>query len=305
MAEMPPGGEASPEQWQHPAIVLELDSRPEAVTLVRAALGALAERVEIDAELLDDLRTAISEACNNVVLHAYADRPRGGPLRMELTFGAEQLVAVVRDRGVGLDQAVLASESGASGGGSDIAGGVGIPVIIALTTTARFLSPPHGGTEVEMSFAIRRDGRRLVGAVSPAAPVGPDGAGRLVADVTGSVSPGMLLAPVLGRLARTLAAAARFSLDRFSDVYLITDAIGAILTHDAAGHRVVFGLRGAERRLELSVGPLREGCAERIRALEADGVGPSPLVALSDELAARPAGPMTEWLQVVLVDRPE
>ena len=42
-----------------------------------------------------------------------------------------------------------------------------------------------------------------------------------------SLSPVTLLAAVLGRLARTLAATAHFSLDRFSDVYLITDTLAA------------------------------------------------------------------------------
>ena len=63
---------------QAPTLTLELDSRPETLTLVRGMLGGIAELLTMDAELLDDLKTAVSEACNNVVLHAY---PEGsGPL---------------------------------------------------------------------------------------------------------------------------------------------------------------------------------------------------------------------------------
>ena len=73
-----------------------------------------------------------------------------------------------------------------------------------------------------MDFAVTRDGRRLLTAPEPATPDGelpPAQEGEVVV----SLSPVTLLPGVLGRLARTLAATAHFSLDRFSDVYLVTD----------------------------------------------------------------------------------
>ena len=68
-----------------PAVRLELDSRPETLTLVRGVLAGVAELIGLDPELLDDLKTAVSEACNNVVMHAYDGvagplrKPPGGP----------------------------------------------------------------------------------------------------------------------------------------------------------------------------------------------------------------------------------
>ena len=61
-----------------PAVRLELDSRPETLTLVRGVLAGVAELIGLDPELLDDLKTAVSEACNNVVMHAYEGET--GPL---------------------------------------------------------------------------------------------------------------------------------------------------------------------------------------------------------------------------------
>jgi serine/threonine-protein kinase RsbW len=53
---------------------LRLESRPQTLTIVRGMLGGVAELLAIDPELLDDLKTSVSEACNNVVLHAYAGK---------------------------------------------------------------------------------------------------------------------------------------------------------------------------------------------------------------------------------------
>ena len=58
-----------------PTVRLELDSRPEQVSVVRGTLAGLAELLAVDTPFLDDLKTAVTEACNNVVLHAYGANP--------------------------------------------------------------------------------------------------------------------------------------------------------------------------------------------------------------------------------------
>jgi len=63
---------------QRARVRLELESQAENVALVRSALSALVDAAGLSDELVTDLKTAISEACNNVVLHAYPDAP--GPM---------------------------------------------------------------------------------------------------------------------------------------------------------------------------------------------------------------------------------
>ena len=82
-----------------PAVRLELDSRPETLTLVRGVLAGVAELIGLDPELLDDLKTAVSEACNNVVMHAYDDEP--GPLGVRLYARQDSIEVVIRDEGNG------------------------------------------------------------------------------------------------------------------------------------------------------------------------------------------------------------
>jgi anti-sigma regulatory factor (Ser/Thr protein kinase) len=274
-----------------PAVRLELDSTAETLTLVRGALGAVAELLSLDPELLDDLKTAVSEACNNVVMHAYDGAP--GPLIVSLYVRDADIEVVVLDEGSGIP-------AGASI--DDRMQGVGLPIIRALARRAEFRERLEGGTEVWMLFAGIRDGKPLFEAPSVAAP--EDGwTGQLSGDAVVSLSPVSFLGAVLGRLARALAARARFSLDRFSDVYLVTDAIAAHAARAANGDRIGFGLSTGIRRLELTVGPFRSGSGSQLSEDRPVRDVGSPLLLLSDEVQIRPSG-REEMLHVVMTDRP-
>jgi serine/threonine-protein kinase RsbW len=269
---------------------LRLESRPQTLTIVRGMLGGVAELLSIDPELLDDLKTSVSEACNNVVLHAYGGDP--GPMEVGLFVTEEQFSVRVSDEGVGMPAPPPAG---------DVSQGIGLSVIRALTEDVQFSSAPGGGTEVLMDFSVRRDGRKLFEAppaatgdaeMTPAA----DGEGEVIV----SLSPVTLLPGVLGRLARTLAATAHFSLDRFSDVYLVTDTLAAHAATAAEGQRIEARLMAQDRRLELVVGPFRKGTGSRLEVQAGDHPA-SPLVLLSDQVAVQEAG-QAELLRVVVID---
>jgi serine/threonine-protein kinase RsbW len=270
-----------------PAVRLELESTPETLTLVRGALGALAELLSLDAELLDDLKTAVSEACNNVVMHAYDGAP--GPLEVAVHLAADSVNVVVRDEGRGIPKFVTSAEG---------ARGVGIPIIRALAQRAEFRKRPAGGTEVCMEFSGERRGKALL---SPPPPVAPDDGWtrQRSGDAVVTLSPVSFLGPILGRLARALAARARFSLDRFSDVYLVTDAIAAQAARSASGSRIGFAIVAHTRRLQIAVGPMRPGTGDELR--EPREVA-SALLMLSDAVAASPDGD-GELLSIVITDR--
>ena len=271
-----------------PIVGLRLQSRPQTLTLVRGMLSGVAELLEMDAELLDDVKTAVSEACNNVVLHAYGEG--SGPMEVRVFAGADELCVTVDDRGSGFDGVPDASDGGH---------GIGVSVIRALARDAAFTSRPGGGAEVTMRFDAHREGRSLFAAPRPAGPdiaFAPDGDD----DLGLTLSPISLLTGVLGRLARTLAATAHFSLDRFSDVYLVTDTLAAHATSAATSDRVVARLRAGERRLELVLGPFTPGSSASLADRDADRMS-SPLAALADEVTVVDDGG-SETIRVVVVD---
>jgi anti-sigma regulatory factor (Ser/Thr protein kinase) len=269
-----------------PTVRLQLESRPQTLTIVRGMLGGVAELLAIDPELLDDLKTAVSEACNNVVLHAYGGEP--GPMGVRLFVDDHRLRVTVEDEGIGLPDT-----------SPDPAHGIGVSVIRALTEDVRFRARPGGGTEVEMEFSAHRQEQPLLQIPAAAAPdddLLPERDGELVI----SLSPVTLLAGVLGRLARTLAATAHFSLDRFSDIYLVTDALAAHAIRAAARPRIGARLLAAERRLELVLGPFVNGSGAPL--VQATGErSASPLLLVSDQVEVRPSD-LGEFLRVVVID---
>jgi hypothetical protein len=152
-----------------------------------------------------------------------------------------------------------------------------------------------------MEFAAQRDGEPLF---RPPEQAGVDDrwTDQLTADAVASISPVSMVGSMLGRLARALAARARFSLDRFSDVYLVTDGIAAHASRFASGDRIGFGISTYDRRLELTIGPFRTGSGQELRESKPVRHVGSALSLLSDEIEIRPVSG-GESVRVVMLDR--
>jgi serine/threonine-protein kinase RsbW len=274
-----------------PNIRLDLSNRPENVVLVRETLTGVAETIGLDVGDLNDIRTAVTEACNNVVLHAYEGGE--GPLEVEVYVTASALEVIVRDRGIGLLAPADADQWTA---------GIGLPVIEALVRHVGFTDTSGGGTEVRMDFA------------TPSAheleSLGEDGLGEVVilpderaATTTVTIAPiDPLARTVLPRLLGVLAARANFSTDRISDALLVADALVAHAPASTSASHLSVVVNVAPRKLELRLGPLDPGCAQRlISDSDVEGVG-RVIEKLTDEHGVAQSGSREE-LNLRLTDR--
>jgi serine/threonine-protein kinase RsbW len=249
-----------------PNVGLNLSNRPENVLVVRQALTGLAENQGLDPIEANDLNTAVTEASNNVVQHAYEGEE--GPLEVEVYTQAGAVMVVVRDHGVGIRP--HAEE------GEDAHPGIGLPVIHALTQSVEFRNLPGGGTEVRMQFAAANAGRLEpvqdgTGAEAAAEISSPDGS----STVEMSLAPSAVAQAVLPRVLSALAARAHFSTDRISDIQLVADTLVANSCDSIHGSHLGVAVNLAPRDLELLIGPLRTGSANRlVESAVADGVGP-------------------------------
>jgi serine/threonine-protein kinase RsbW len=271
---------------------LRLTNRAENVLLVRQALSGLAEAVGLDPVALNDVSTAVTEASNNVVLHAYEGDE--GPLEVELSIVAGGIDAVVRDRGVGIRPGVKAAE--------ELSGGIGLPVIQALSESVEFRDLATGGTEVAMHFEAAASNPpeqtdEEEGAMLEAIDHGTPG------DVTlMTVGPTSVARGVVPRVLSTLAARAYFSTDRISDTQTLADALVAHTDGEVLAGHLSMGVTVAPRNLEIKVGPLRAGHADSLFGEAAiDGLG-RVLERLTDGHAVSPAG-SAEILDVRLAQR--
>ncbi len=254
-----------------PNLRLSLASSPENVLLVRQALSGLAEAIDLDPLELNDINTAVSEACNNVVVHAYEGRE--GPLEVDICAGAPSLRVLVRDHGRGIAPTVMTADG--EDGVEQAVGGIGLPVIRALARDAEFRDVEGGGTEVQMDFATAR-----AGALEPPSPtdqpqlpaIASDG---LTSTMALTIAPSALARTVLPRLLCALAARAHFSTDRISDTQLLADTLVAQTDGSLSAAHLGVAIGVAPRKLELRIGPLRSGRAGAI-VLDStvDGLGP-------------------------------
>jgi serine/threonine-protein kinase RsbW len=261
-----------------PNVRLKLTNSPTNVLLVRQALGGLAEAIGLDRVELNDMNTAVTEACNNVVVHAYGGAE--GPLDVELYALPSQLCVVVRDHGGGIDPDVDESQRG-----------IGLRLIEALCDSVRFEDIAGGGTELRMSFQTELAGAlgvpRDAHGLELSAP-SPDGS-RQVARV--AIAPSRLARAVLPRVLCALAAHADFSTDRISDTQLLADALLARIDGSLNASHLNVGVSIAPRSLEVHIGPLRNGTAEGLVLDSAlDGLGPVLERLTEGQHAVQPAG---------------
>jgi anti-sigma regulatory factor (Ser/Thr protein kinase) len=121
-------------------IRLTLPARAENVALVRHVVAALAESLALPPKVVEDIRLAVTEACTNVVRHAYIGSGEG-PLDVEVMPDGGCLTIVVSDRGRGLQP----------NPGSD-GPGLGLPLIAALADAVEIEHAPDAGSRLCMSF---------------------------------------------------------------------------------------------------------------------------------------------------------
>jgi serine/threonine-protein kinase RsbW len=124
---------------EHVSVRLVLPASPENVGIVRHALGGIASALLLDSARVAAIRLAVTEACTNVVRHAYGDDT--GPLEVDVRAGVDALEVNVRDRGHGI-QPRPASESL----------GLGIPLIAALADRLRIARERDGANVISMAF---------------------------------------------------------------------------------------------------------------------------------------------------------
>ncbi|MCK7607725.1 anti-sigma B factor RsbW [Geobacillus stearothermophilus] len=153
---------------EHETIVqLSIPADAQFLDIVRLALYGLAAKMGFSYEEIEDMKVAVSEACNNVVLHAY--NGRSGDIHLRFEMSADALSIVIKDEGKGFDYKRAIKQAASLSGKplQDVkVGGLGLFLMEALMDDVRVTT--KGGTEVRLTkFRLHGEGEHAHDCISP------------------------------------------------------------------------------------------------------------------------------------------
>ena len=135
-------------------MVLEFPSRSSNEAFARSAVACFAAQLDPTLEELGDIRTAVSEAVTNCIVHAYPEELGVITLRCRI-LKDHVLDIVVKDRGVGIPDIEAARRPAYTTGGSDRSG-MGFTIMESFMTDLEITSRPGKGTTVHMRRKLMR-----------------------------------------------------------------------------------------------------------------------------------------------------
>ena len=126
------------------------DSRPVNEALARVAVASFCTQLNPTLEEISDLKTAVSEAVTNCIVHAYPDKI--GPITMTAAIYEGGIVRItITDRGVGIPDIAKAMEPMFTTGDAEERAGLGFAVMQSFMDKVKVSSTPGRGTRVTLT----------------------------------------------------------------------------------------------------------------------------------------------------------
>lgn len=134
-------------------IKLEFPSRSANEGFARSAVAAFTLQLDPNLDELGDIRTAVSEAVTNAIVHAYPDSIGTVWIKARIRDG-DVLEVAVKDKGRGIEDVKRAMQPLYTTGGDDRSG-MGFTIMDSFMDSVRVRSKPGAGTSVTMTKRIR------------------------------------------------------------------------------------------------------------------------------------------------------
>lgn len=139
-------------------VVLEFPSKSVNEAYARSAVACFAAQLDPTLEELGDIKTAVSEAVTNAIVHGYPDTI--GTITVRCRILPEQtLDIVVKDKGKGIEDVAQARTPMFTTGGEERSG-MGFTIMESFMHELRVTSRPGKGTTVHMKRKIMKRGGR-------------------------------------------------------------------------------------------------------------------------------------------------
>ena len=135
-------------------MILEFPSRSANEGFARSAVACFAAQLDPNLEELGDIRTAVSEAVTNCIVHAYPNDL--GIITMRCRILKDNVLdIVIKDKGVGIPDIEKAKAPMFTTGGSERSG-MGFTIMESFMTSLTVISEPGKGTTIHMRRKIQR-----------------------------------------------------------------------------------------------------------------------------------------------------
>lgn len=133
---------------------LRLLSLSENESFARSVVGAFATQLNPTLEEIADIKTAVSEAVTNCIVHAYPGTV--GDIRIKAELLGESISVSVQDFGLGISDIPKARQPFFSTANDESRSGMGFTVMETFMDSVDIESEPGKGTRVTMTKAIRK-----------------------------------------------------------------------------------------------------------------------------------------------------
>ena len=131
-------------------VSLVFPSRSANESFARSAAAAFAAQLDPTLDELGDVKTAVSEAVTNAIVHAYPDKI--GPITMTAAIYEGGIVRItITDRGVGIPDIAKAMEPMFTTGDAEERAGLGFAVMQSFMDKVKVSSTPGRGTRVTLT----------------------------------------------------------------------------------------------------------------------------------------------------------
>ena len=133
---------------------MEIESRSENEEFARVAVAVFLSRLDPTVEEMDDIKTAVSEAVTNAVIHGYQGGE--GTIYIETGIAGQEATVIVRDLGVGIPDIEKAMEPMYTTDLSGERSGMGFSFMEAFMDEVKVESEPGKGTTVTLKKTVGR-----------------------------------------------------------------------------------------------------------------------------------------------------
>ena len=135
-------------------MILDFPSRSSNEAFARSAVACFAAQMDPTLEELGDIRTAVSEAVTNCIVHAYPNEIGSITLRCRI-LKDNVLDIVIKDKGVGIPDVEQARRPSFTTGGAERSG-MGFTIMESFMSSFEVSSSAGKGTTVHMRRELQR-----------------------------------------------------------------------------------------------------------------------------------------------------